>query len=348
VDFSNDPLLQGRNFSYLDTQVKRLGGPNFTQIPINAPKCPFHHFQQDGHMAMLNPKGRVNYEPNSWGGADGGPRESPETGFHSFPAEEKGRKVRERSESFADHYSQARQFYVSQTKVEQGHIADALVFELSKVQRAAIRERLVSHLPNIDAKLADRVAKGLGMPGKVQAAQPAVEPRKDLKPSKPLSIVLNPPKSFAGRKVGALVTDGVNRAFLDALKKELEGEGAMLEIVAPTIGGVQASDGSRIEADQKIGGGPSVLYDAVAVLPSEAGAGLLVKNAAAVEFVSDAFAHLKFIAWVKAAMPLFHKAGIAQDLDEGCIELTSAKSAAQFLAACRKLRKWDREQTVTF
>ena len=348
VDFSNDPLLQGRNFSYLDTQVKRLGGPNFTQIPINAPKCPFHHFQQDGHMAMLNPKGRVNYEPNSWGGADGGPRESPETGFRSFAAEEKGRKVRERSESFADHYSQARQFYVSQTKVEQGHIADALVFELSKVQRAAIRERLVSHLPNIDAKLADRVAKGLGMPGKVQAAQPAVEPRKDLKPSKPLSIVLNPPKSFAGRKVGALVTDGVNRAFLDALKKELEGEGAMLEIVAPTIGGVQASDGSRIEADQKIGGGPSVLYDAVAVLPSEAGAGLLVKNAAAVEFVSDAFAHLKFIAWVKAAMPLFEKAGIAQDLDEGCIELTSAKSAAQFLAACRKLRKWNREQIVTF
>ena len=149
VDFSNDPLLQGRNFSYLDTQLKRLGGPNFTHIPINAPKCPFHHFQQDGHMAMHNPKGRVNYEPNSRGAA-GGPREDPEIGFRSFPAEEAGEKLRQRAESFADHYSQARQFYISQTKVEQNHIAAALVFELSKVEEPAIRERMVSHLPNID------------------------------------------------------------------------------------------------------------------------------------------------------------------------------------------------------
>ncbi len=348
VDFTNDPLLQGRNFSYLDTQVKRLGGPNFTHIPINAPKCPFHNFQQDGHMAMVNPKGRANYEPNSWGGAMGGPRETIETGFRSFPAEEKGRKVRERSESFADHYSQARQFYVSQTKVEQGHISDALIFELSKVQKPAIRERLVSHLPNIDSKLADRVAKGLGMPGRVQAAPAAVEPRKDLKHSKALSIVLNPPKTFAGRKVGALVTDGVNRDILEALKMALEAEGAVLEIVAPTIGGVEASDGTRVAADQKIGGGPSVLYDAVAVLPSEAGAELLLKNVAAAEFVSDAFGHLKFIAWVKAAMPLLEKAGIAQALDDGCVELTGPKSATAFLAACRKLRKWDREHVVTY
>jgi catalase len=347
VDYSNDPLLQGRNFSYLDTQVKRLGGPNFTHIPVNAPKCPFHHFQQDGHMAMVNPKGRVNYEPNSWGGAEGGPRECHETGFRSFPVEEKGRKVRERSESFADHYSQARQFYVSQTKVEQGHIADALIFELSKVERPAIRTRVVSHLPNIDAKLAARVAAGLGLRERVQAAPTSVEPRKDLKPSKALSIALNPPKTFAGRKVGALVTDGVDRSLLDALKEALEGEGAMLEIVAPTIGGVEVNDGTRIAADQKIGGGPSVLYDAVAVIPSEAGAKLLLKNAAVRDFVSDAFGHLKFIAWVKAAMPLFEKAGIAQDLDEGCIELTGPQSVAEFLTACRKLRVWKREQVVS-
>src|SRR6202046_4963370 len=156
IDFSNDPLLQGRNFSYLDTQVKRLGGPNFTHIPINAPKCPFHNFQQDGHMAMVNPKGRANYEPNSWEGVEGGPRESHDIGFRSFQADEKGRKVRERSESFADHYSQARQFYISQTKVEQGHIAEALIFELSKVEKPATRLRLASHLPHIDPKLADR------------------------------------------------------------------------------------------------------------------------------------------------------------------------------------------------
>ncbi len=262
VDFSNDPLLQGRNFSYLDTQVKRLGGPNFAQIPINAPKCPFHTLQQDGHMAMVNPVGRANYEPNSLG-AEGGPRECHQNGFKSFPAEEHGQKVRERSESFADHYSQARQFYVSQTKMEQGHISDALIFELSKVQRPAIRARVVSHLPNIDGELADRVAKGLGLHDKVSTAAAAVEPRKDLKPSKALSIALNPPGTFAGRKVGALVTDGVDQSLLDALRKALELEGATLEIIAPTVGGVEASDGTRVEADQKIGGGPSVLYDAV-------------------------------------------------------------------------------------
>src|SRR5688572_8137116 len=150
IDFSNDPLLQGRNFSYLDTQLKRLGSPNFTHIPINAPKCPFAHFQQDGHMALVNPKGRVNYEPNSWGGEAGGPRESPEVGFRSFPSREEGAKLRERSETFADHYSQARQFYKSQTPTEQNHVANGLVFELSKVETPAIRTRMVAHLLNID------------------------------------------------------------------------------------------------------------------------------------------------------------------------------------------------------
>jgi catalase len=346
VDFSNDPLLQGRNFSYLDTQVKRLGGPNFTHIPINAPKCPFHNFQQDGHMAMVNPEGRVNYEPNSWGGAAGGPRESHETGFQSFPAEEKGRKVRERSESFADHYSQARQFYISQTKVEQGHIAEALIFELSKVEKPAIRLRLVSHLPHIDPKLADRVAKGLGLRDKLEPPPAAKPPLTDLKPSKALSITLNGPKSFAGRKVGVLVTDGTDRRLFDALKSAIEAEGATLEVIAPSVGGVKASDGSIIEAQQKIGGGPSVLYDAVAVVPSAEGVQAILKNAAAKDFVSDAFAHLKFIAYVDAAMPLFDKAGIAADLDGGCFTLNAPKDAEVFVKACRKLRRWDREQLV--
>jgi catalase len=347
VDFSNDPLLQGRNFSYLDTQVKRLGGPNFTHIPVNAPKCPFHNFQQDGHMAMVNPKGRVNYEPNSWGGADGGPRECHETGFKSFRAEEDGPKVRERPESFADHYSQARQFYISQTKTEQGHIADALVFELSKVERPAIRIRLVSHLPQIDAKLADRVAKGLGIRERVQPSKAAHEPRTDLKPSKALSIIQNGPKSFEGRKVGVLVTDGADRAIFDALKSAIEDEGATLEVIALTVAGVKASDGSLIEAQQKIGGGPSVLYDAIAVIPSEEGCRMLLKHAAARDFVCDAFAHLKFIGYVDSALPLFEKAGIGADIDDGFVSLDKAKGAAKFVTACRKLRRWEREQVIT-
>jgi catalase len=348
VDFSNDPLLQGRNFSYLDTQLKRLGGPNFTHIPINAPKCPFHNFQQDGHMAIVNPKGRVNYEPNSRGGADGGPRECPELGFKSFPAEEGGLKVRQRPESFADHFSQARQFYISQTPVEQGHIADALVFELSKVEQEAIRHRVVSHLPHVDAKLADRVAKGLGMTGKIAPSKAAVEPRTDLKKSKALSIILNPPESFAGRKVGVLVTDGVDASLIDALRTALDEEGATLEVVAPTIGGVQTSAGEMLKADHKIGGGPSVLFDAVAILASEAGAASLSKNGAASDFIADAFGHLKVIAFVPSSRPLFQKVGIDQKLDAGCIELGSSKDVAQFVTACRKLRQWDREQVVSY
>src|SRR5271165_5368163 len=161
IDFTNDPLLQGRNFSYLDTQVKRLGSPNFTFLPINAPKCPFATFQQDGYMAYANPKGRANYEPNSWGGEIGGSRESPEKGFKTYPAEEKGEMRRARPETFADHYSQALQFYKSQTDIEKRHIADALTFELSKCKTLAIRERIVAHLLNIDEGLAEDVAQGL-------------------------------------------------------------------------------------------------------------------------------------------------------------------------------------------
>jgi catalase len=346
IDFSDDPLLQGRNFSYLDTQIKRLGSPNFTHIPINAPKCPFANFQQDGHMAMHNPKGRVNYEPNSWGVPDGGPRESPQTGFKSFPEPVQGTKIRQRSETFADHYSQARQFYISQTKTEQGHIADALIFELSKVERLAIRERMVSHLPNIDTKLAVRVAKGLGLRNKVVAAVPAKEPLADLKPSKALSVILNGPQVFAGRKVGVLLTDGSDRLIFEDLKAAIEAEGAIVEVIAPAIGGVTADDGSLIEAKQKIGGGPSVLYDAVAVLPAEAGGQLLAKNPAATDFVCDAFAHLKFIAYVDAAMPLFEKAGIAGDMDDGFVRLGTSKGTNSFVAMCRKLRLWDREKVL--
>ena len=164
VDFSNDPLLQGRNFSYLDTQLKRLGGPNFHAIFRSTPQSvPSATLQQDGHMALVNPKSRANYEPNSWPGGEGGPRETPDVGFHSYPAEEKGPKVRIRSDTFADHYSQARQFYISQTPIEQTHIAAAFTFELSKVERPEIRSRMVSHLLNVDSQLAEKVAQGLGL-----------------------------------------------------------------------------------------------------------------------------------------------------------------------------------------
>ncbi|RVT76350.1 catalase [Agrobacterium sp. CNPSo 2736] len=343
IDFSNDPLLQGRNFSYLDTQLKRLGGPNFTHLPINAPKCPFAHFQQDGHMAMRNPTGRANYQPNSFGE---GPRESPTRGFQHFPAEEQGAKARLRPESFADHYSQARQFYISQTPPEQRHIAWALTFELSKVETPVIRERMVSHLLNIDETLAATVAQKLGFQTMPKPADAAMPTRQDLEPSPALSIVQRGPKRFEGRKLGILITDGVDAKLLKGLTKAVEVEKAVFEFIAPKVGGVTASDGTFIEAHHMIDGGPSVLFDAVALLTSAAAIDELIKEATARDFVADAFQHCKFIGYDQSALPLLEKAGIADVMDEGMLPLPGEGGLAAFVSELGKLRVWAREPSL--
>ncbi|MBN8914368.1 MAG: catalase, partial [Rhizobiales bacterium] len=320
-----------------------LGSPNFTHIPINAPKCPFAHFQQDGHMAMRNPVGRTNYEPNSRGE---GPREDPVRGFRSFREEVDGPKVRLRAESFADHYSQARQFFNSQTVPEQKHIAMALTFELSKVEAVPIRERMVAHLLVIDEALGATVADKLGMYPMPKPADAAVSPRDDLPASPALSIILNGPESFTGRKVGVLVSNGCDAGLLKKLRAAVEKEGATMELVAPKVGGVEASDGSRLPAHHMIDGGPSVLFDAVVLLLSEEGAERLTGEAAARDFVADAFAHCKFIGFTAGAVPLLAKAGVAPDADEGMIALEGASAIPGFIESCRKLRLWAREGSV--
>jgi catalase len=340
IDFSNDPLLQGRNFSYLDTQLKRLGGPNFTHIPINAPKCPFHNFQQDGHMAMRNPKGRANYQPNSWGM---GPREAPDAGFRSFAAMEQGTKARLRPESFADHYSQARQFYRSQTAPERRHIAMALTFELSKVETVVIRERVVGHLRNIDAELAATVAGKLGLRRLPDAVDVAIAPRDDLQASPALSIVANGAGTFAGRKLGVLAGDGSDTGVIEALRHAFEAEGATVEIVSPKVGGVDAT-GGWIEADHMIDGGPSVLFDAVALVLTADAARELARRPPARDFVADAHAHCKFIAMTDGAKPLLDAAGVA--VDGGVVALGGAKTVAAFLELCRGPRFWHREEAM--
>lgn len=295
-------------------------------------------------MAMRNPVGRANYQPNSWGE---GPRESPQRGFRSFRDEVEGPKVRLRAESFADHYSQARQFFISQTVHEQKHIAMALTFELSKVETPVIRERMVSHLLNIDEGLAETVAEKLGMTELPKPADAAVTPRDDLPASDALSIIRNGPESFAGRKVGVLVSDGADAALVKSLAGALKKEGATMEIVAPKIGGVEASDGSTIEGDHMIDGGPSVLFDAVVIVVSEAGAEKLAGEAAARDFVADAFAHLKYIGYTAEATPLLEKAGVPLDSeDEGLIALAAARDVSAFVSTCRKLRVWAREEAV--
>ncbi|MBA3661110.1 MAG: catalase [Gammaproteobacteria bacterium] len=340
IDFTNDPLLQGRNFSYLDTQLKRLGSPNFTHIPINAPKCPMHLFQQDGHMAMTNPKGRANYEPNSWG-KEGGPRENPLRGFHSYPAEEQGEKQRIRSETFADHYSQARQFFISQTTREQQHIINALVFELSKVERPIIRERMVSHLMNIDNELATAVAQNLGLAKLPKPAQSLRVTNTQLKKSPALSILANAPHTFTGRKLGILVSEGADIKVLTDIKKVLKKIKASFEVIAPKISGIRASDGTEIEVNQQINGGPSVLYDAVVLIVAKKGIDALLQFPSTRDFIVDAFYHHKFIGYVASSLPLFQQAGLIDLLDQGCILLEKA-NADRFIKQCTALRYWDR------
>lgn len=335
IDFSSDPLLQGRIFSYQDTQLLRLGGPNFQQIPINAPKCPVMHMQRDGHMQMTVPKGRVHYSPNSLQ-ADT-PRQDPRRGLATFPETVDGTKLRARAESFADHFSQARQFFYSQTEPEQNHIVSAFIFELSKVEAKEVRERMLGQLMNVDPRIAEAVAKGLGMTGRIQPVATKIKAREDLQPSKALSILAKAKKTLQGRKIGCLVADGTAVAFVKSLKEASKKMKADFAVIAPKVGGA-ITNGGGIEADFQLAGGPSVLFDAVFVAVSKAGCEALAKEAAAVAWVHDAFAHCKVIGATAEAQKLLDQAGVMAD--EGV--LVGSKPDA-FLAKAAEGRVWKRE-----
>jgi catalase len=342
IDFSEDPLLQGRLFSYQDTQLSRLGTPNFHQLPINRAKgCPVMNFQRDGQMQGNVPRGRANYEPNSLSeaGEDGGPREVPATGHSSFRQPVEETKVRLRAETFADHYSHARLFWRSQTGPEKAHLATAIVFELSKVSLGHVRTRVVANLRNVDEELARRVADGLAMEELPPKSPAAMEPM-DLDPSPGLRIIGKYPETLMGRKVGILVTDGADGAVVDAVKAAVEKEGAQAKIVAPKIA-VTLAGGRRLAADGQLDGTPSIVFDAVALVVSEEGCAELLTNGAAIDFAKDAFGHLKAIGMVAAAQPLLDKAGV--EPDAGVVDLASG--ADGFVAPART-RQWDREPKV--
>jgi len=337
IDFSNDPLLQGRLFSYVDTQLSRLGSVNFHQIPINAPKCPMANQQRDGHMQMAQPAGRVAYEPNSL--SENSPRETPAKGFHSAVVTENGEKGRIRAESFADHYSQAGQFYLSQTVYEQAHIASALVFELSKVAHVHVCEAIVGHLRNIDEDLAKRVAAGLGFV-KMPIAPVAAAPVQKMAPSPALRTIGKMKDTLMGRAIGILITDGSDGAVIKKIKKAANDAGATVKIVAPKVGGTKLADGAILAADGQLAGTPSVLFDAVAVILSEEGAKALSRESAAIDFVRDAFGHLKAIAADKGGQALLKAANVGKDAG-----VVDAGNIDAFIAAA-KTRQWDREKSV--
>ena len=337
IDFSNDPLLQGRLFSYLDTQLSRLGSVNFHQIPINAPKCPFGNHQRDGHMQMEQPVGRVNYEPNTLSGNS--PRETQLLGFHSARVTEAGEKGRIRAETFADHYSQARQFYLSQTPHEQTHIATALTFELSKVEHLHVRQAMVGHLRNIDEDLGRRVAAGLAL-DEMPVAPPPAAPVQDLPPSPALQIIGKMKETLEGRCIGILIADGSDAAAIARIKKAAVNAGAMVKIVAPKVGGAKLSDGSKLEADGQLAGMPSVLFDAVAVILSEQGAKMLSMESAAIDFVRDAFGHLKAIVADQGGEALLAAGKVGKD--GGVVDIDNMEG---FIKAA-KTRQFDREKQV--
>ncbi len=337
IDFSDDPLLQGRLFSYLDTQLTRLGGPNFHELPINRPKCPFANLQRDGHMQMLVPKGRDNYEPNSI--HPDGPRESPSRGLHSAPVAIEGPKVRLRAESFADHYSQARLFFRSVTPQEQKHIGKALTFELGKVDIPEIRKRMLGHLDIIDSGLGDTVADGLGMKGEAEKITPAVPPV-DLDPSPALRLYGKYKPTLNGRKVGVLLAPGFDPAILRNLVAAIKKENATPALIAPKVGGVEDAKGKKHAADMALAASPSVLFDAVAVLAGPDGDAALTKDPDAVGFLMDACRHLKSIA--VAGVPALAKKTFVADV-VGVCELTSAKGISAFIKFAKNGKVWERD-----
>jgi len=365
---AEEPLVRQRihtqYFNLLNTSSFQPRRAVFWQIEHEMP-CPLCHTEkqtcvpvlsQNGiphiraNLITLRPNARADYCPDILGAQSfhlrhsrSGPRENPKTGYRHFP-DNNGRTTRERGELFADHYSQARQFYISQTKPEQTHIKNAFVFELSKVETPNIRSRVIAHLLNVDETLAKGVAEGLGLKDLPAPAPAARTPITDLAASTALSILKNGPESFAGRKLGVVITDGTDAALLDALQKAAKAEGTLIELVAPVVGGVTLTDGKTIPASQKIVGAPSVLYDAVVLLSSAKGTKLLSREATARDFVADAFAHAKFIAYGPDASPLLAKGGITPDeMDDGVIAIKSDADFEPFIATCRKLRFWDRE-----
>jgi catalase len=264
---------------------------------------------------------------------------NPRFGFGSVAAAEAGEKGRVRPETFADHYSQARQFFRSQSAPEQAHIASALVFELSKVEHPHVRAAIVGHLRHIEEDLAQRVANGLGLAA-LPAAPPAAAPVEDRDPSPALALISKMKPTLEGRSVAILVTDDSDANLVRSIHRAATDAGAIVKIVAPKVGGARLGNGSQLAADGQLAGTPSVLFDAVAVILSSAGAEAMGKEAAAIDFVRDAFGHLKAIAIDAGGQALLQTAGVVPDAG-----VVAASDSARFVAAA-KTRQWAREPGV--
>ena len=362
IDFSNDPLLQGRLFSYTDTQISRLGGANFHELPINRGVSPVQNFQRDGMHRQTIPRGQVAYEPNTLGNGaefrvDGG-----NGGFQSFPEAIESPKVRRRSPSFDDHFTQARLFFNSQSAPEKEHIVAAFRFELSKLEVPAIRQRVVDNLAHVDEKLARRVAEPLGInPPDAKAAAGRAGYREHritmaLEESPALSMAGTGDGSIKTRKIAILVADGVDSATLKPIREALESAGAQCKVVSLRLGTVASASKRQIEVDATVVNTPSIMFDAVLVPAGKDAAAALAANGDAVHFVLEAFKHCKAICTVGEGVGLLSSLGIGAKGAAAPAGVVMAATpvvnlgdpaaalqiASDFIAAIGKHRHWDR------
>jgi catalase len=350
LDFSNDPLLAGRIHSYVDTQISRLGGPNFHEIPINSSLAQSHNNQRDGMHRQSIHRGRVSYEPNSLGG--GCPFQMGKSGFTTFPQPIREDKVRGKPEKFAEHYTQATLFWNSQTPIERDHIVRAFRFELTKVQLPEIRERVVSMLANVSDELAGRVAGDLGiavpdpMP---RATDVALEPEVTESPA--LSLFALPGDgSVRTRRIAILVANGVDNTGLQSVRTALARAGAVPRLIGPRLGSIAAVDGSALEVDATLETTPAPLYDAIVVPGGKAAIKILGNVGHATEFLKDQYRHNKTILVLDEAADLLQNAGVPAMLpsgspDPGVFVVKGAPSKGvltQFMGAVGKHRHFER------
>ncbi len=338
IDFTNDPLLQGRLFSYTDTQLSRLGGPNFHEIPINRPVCPFHNNQRDGMHRMTINVGQTAYHKNSLAANSPSPASAEEGGYVHYQEKVEGRKVRQRSDSFKDHFSQAKLFWNSMTDVEKQHIIQAFRFELGKVKSKDVQQQVVDMFSNVDGHLAEQVAKGIG--AKVPSA-PAMEA--DIPTSPALSQLANPVQDPSTRKVAVLAADGFDYQEVSSVLAALKQAGLAAEIISQNSGMITSADGQQLEANQTFLTAASVLYDAVYVAGGKKNAEMLKKEKDPAHFVNEAYNHFKTVAGGKDTMELLETAGVGKpDPELGVLAISNSDDAASFIQAIAKHRHWNR------
>ncbi|WP_343559194.1 catalase [Sphingobacterium sp.] len=370
IDFTNDPLLQGRLFSYTDTQLIRLGGPNFHEIPINRPISPSHNNQRDGFMRQRIDRGKTSYGPNSLGNNDPAQVKEAEGGFTSYQERIDAKKIRGRSASFRDHFSQARLFFHSQSEPEKNHLIDAFRFELGKVKAVSLRQRMIGILSLVDVELATKVAAGLGLKLPQKPEQPInhsipadgnpadyepIQVKATLEKSNALSMENTVKNTIRSRKVAVLAADGVNGESLMKVTELLMGEGAVVHVIAPKHGEIIASNKSKILVEESLLTGASVLYDAVYVPGGKRSVATLAGEPDAIHFLNEAFKHCKAIAIDAEAKEILRQTYFFEKLPAESSEVPTladgvfigedpAILADQFIKAIAKHRFWEREK----